>query len=329
MNIMKIFQASSLLMAFAALTASAQQGREAVITPSRTSTSIPEDDDEVRPHVTCSLPDMPEAPRVQWPDGIVYYEFDPGFGPAERVKMWAAMDEWISGPADLTYLPRTPGANAEIDYLYIQNSTSVNSSSYIGWTPGETIINILNWDNHGILLHELGHSLGFPHEQSRPDRDSYVTINYGFIQPAQWTQFDVKEWFPSWSQTPYDYGSVMHYSQCAFSSCPSCVTTPACRTITSPFPIGQRAGASALDQLEMSLAYGGSTPAPYYVALRGPASGPWGTISRPLPDFNLLGDPGTTGRMVYVESGTYTGVTGVEAKAKTIRAVGGPVRLEG
>lgn len=36
----------------------------------------------------------------------------------------------------------------------------------------------------GSVIHEFLHALGFHHEQSRTDRDEYVTVNYDNIQPG-------------------------------------------------------------------------------------------------------------------------------------------------
>ncbi|CAG5106969.1 Oidioi.mRNA.OKI2018_I69.chr1.g3084.t1.cds [Oikopleura dioica] len=33
------------------------------------------------------------------------------------------------------------------------------------------------------MIHEFMHGLGINHEQTRPDRDDYITVNYDVIQP--------------------------------------------------------------------------------------------------------------------------------------------------
>ena len=41
-----------------------------------------------------------------------------------------------------------------------------------------------NCDKFGIVVHELGHVIGFWHEHTRPDRGDYVDILYQHIMPG-------------------------------------------------------------------------------------------------------------------------------------------------
>jgi len=63
--------------------------------------------------------------------------------------------------------------------------------------------------------HEIGHALGLFHEQSRHDRDSFVTINWGNIEDGQADQFD--KYDTGLDIGAYDFDSVMHYDSLAFS----------------------------------------------------------------------------------------------------------------
>ena len=68
--------------------------------------------------------------------------------------------------------------------------------------------------SRGTILHKIGHALGFWHEQSRPDRDSYVTIYEGNIKKHNFLKQKDKE--IDYQGVEYDYASIMHYKMNAF-----------------------------------------------------------------------------------------------------------------
>jgi hypothetical protein len=71
------------------------------------------------------------------------------------------------------------------------------------------------------IMHEIGHTLGYIHTQSRVDRNNYVTIASENIQQDYAGNFFMWPYGTilfSDVTFPYDFGSFMHYDSYAFSN---------------------------------------------------------------------------------------------------------------
>ncbi|CAH1646948.1 unnamed protein product [Spodoptera littoralis] len=111
------------------------------------------------------------------------------------------------------------------DNWFFRNDTddleAVESNYYNGSERGsgaQAISIGKNCDKFGIVVHELGHVVGFWHEHTRPDRDRHVQIIRDNIMLGQEYNFNklTEEEVNSLGQT-YDYDSIMHYARNTFS----------------------------------------------------------------------------------------------------------------
>ena len=71
---------------------------------------------------------------------------------------------------------------------------------------------------YGVFVHEFLHAYGLYHEQSRPDRDDFITVDYNNIEKTSLAlrQFKVCPECKTFD-VPYDGRSLMQYSYNAFS----------------------------------------------------------------------------------------------------------------
>ena len=120
------------------------------------------------------------------------------------------MDHW----EDHTCL-RFTLRNGERDYVKYNNKERA-CWSYIGKIGGDQTINVFSdsrsWCSFRTIMHEIGHAIGFWQEQSRPDRDNYVRINWNNIEQSNQHNFMKQTNGDVDSRcSEYDYSSVMHY----------------------------------------------------------------------------------------------------------------------
>ena len=115
----------------------------------------------------------------------------------------------------------------------------------------------------GIALHEVGHAIGLIHQQSRANRDTYVTVEWDNIKESAVENFKKiisgSAYDTVVSSKPYDYASIMHYSVCEFSTTRS--ASPCGRTLnpsdqSASGSMGQREKLSQSDIDTINQMYG-------------------------------------------------------------------------
>ncbi|XP_071970499.1 astacin-like metalloendopeptidase [Engystomops pustulosus] len=185
-----------------------------------------------------------------WPKGSngvvsIPYTLDPQFSDSDRAAIARAMMEFTSLTC-INFLPRT----READYLNI--ISDYGCWSELGRSGGRQDVS-LNREGcllHGVIQHELNHAMGFEHEHSRSDRDSYIKILWGNITAGYNTSFAKTN--TNNLGLEYDYSSVMHYGKFAFSISNYQTIRP---IPDNSVTIGQRIGLSNLDVAKINRLY--------------------------------------------------------------------------
>jgi hypothetical protein len=228
-----------------------------------------------------------DGSTYRWPYGQVPYVIASTFGSSQQQTILNALAHIQNNNPGVKFKARTN----ETAYLVFAPHSSM-CNSFVGRQNNVQTVNLTTGcaGVMGIVVHEALHALGMWHEQSRCDRDSYVTINLSNVPSGEQHNFD-KKCTNATDYFAYDEGSIMHYDQYAFAINPSIPTITSKRGLG--YLMGQRTAMSTEDVKTVHQLYAPPGPATTTVV-----------NENGYPRITWSAVPGATHYTVYFE-GTY------------------------
>lgn len=255
-----------------------------------------------------------------WPGGVIPYVFDSNVSVPNRRLVRDAMDE-VQGMCNVNF------READLfDPAWIHIQASTENSAPVGYLPGRRIVKLVNFEVRYIIVHELFHVLGIWHEQSRADRNDFVTINWSNVSQTACGgpcnhNFGIDE--PQTIIGQYNFGSIMHYPRDAFSIGGDTITVRPPWDAIWQNRIGNREALTFGDRHTTMHMY---PPSWLKVADRGASFNGIGTWSAPFNNFPNAYNAAPSGGDVVLFAGHYPAI-GSWTRRMRLHAPNGNVRL--
>ncbi|SEC83691.1 Astacin (Peptidase family M12A) [Tenacibaculum sp. MAR_2009_124] len=149
----------------------------------------------------------------KWPNNTVYYSVAANLPNQERVT--DAIAHWEEN-TNIRFVRRAYESN----FILFRVDSKGNCSADLGMQGGMQTVNLGIHCTKGIVIHEIGHSLGLFHEQSRSDRDNYIRINWSYIDDGMdynFYTYGQQNMSGANYTNSLDFNSIMLYGSYAFA----------------------------------------------------------------------------------------------------------------
>ncbi len=148
----------------------------------------------------------------KWPNSTIVYRIS-GLSDSVKSELLKSFKEWTS-KTNIRFKERTNESN----YVTISSSGSNSNSGIatLGMYGDKSFIRLGTRATAAVIIHEIGHTLGYIHEHNSNDRDDYITVHFENIQDSAMSQF-YKSNSTTLVNNEFDINSTMMYSSYTFS----------------------------------------------------------------------------------------------------------------
>src|SRR6478735_10238682 len=119
--------------------------------------------------------------QFRWPNGRIPFEIDPALPNQQRVT--DAIAHWHA-KTSIRFVARAGEAD------FVRFVPGGGCSSNVGRRGGQQNITLGPNCTTGNAIHEMGHTVGLWHEQSREDRNNFINVIFANIDPAMQFNFN-------------------------------------------------------------------------------------------------------------------------------------------
>ncbi|XP_067134268.1 bone morphogenetic protein 1-like [Centruroides vittatus] len=150
-------------------------------------------------------------PKKLWDDAVLPYEINGNYSEKYIKMILQSMDMWESNTC-IKFVPAEPSHKFRVIFTDVGDCVCCSTLGKV-FEKQPIVLHQKVCYHVRSILHEMGHTIGFYHEQSRPDRDNFINVLYENIDKGKESQY--KKLSSGEADTlgfSYDFNSIMHYN---------------------------------------------------------------------------------------------------------------------